>query len=172
MQAVRSVRSGHRAVRPRTTRVDNRGPLAQRGSAAVIQAVQKRPLASKGVAKAHAKSIRAKPGVRFNVYAQQGAIDRIRIVSQRKTPLHPDSSRRSADTSRTRCRRLPIPYAPAASQCTCRPAPAAAPLTRSPCAARGIPPRRPPATRPGWRPSPWRWWPGRRTRGSSRRWPS
>ncbi len=159
MQAVRSVRSGHRAVRPRTTRVDNRGPLAQRGSAAVIQAVQKRPLASKGVAKAHAKSIRAKLGVRFDArpraarahrphshnVATQDAAASGRIQTQCR--YIPNAARTSADTARP-CR-IPMHLPPRPG---CRP-----PFTQSPCAARGTPPRRPPATRPGWRPSPWRW---------------
>ena len=82
------------------------------GSAAVIQAVQKRPLASKGVAKAHAKSIRAKLGVRFdarpraarahrphshNVVTQDAAASG-RIQTQCR--YIPNAARTSADTAR------------------------------------------------------------------------
>ena len=116
MQAVRSVRSGHRAVRPRTTRVEIAGPSHREGGTPLLSKPSKRgPSRRRASRRPMPRAFRAKLGVRFDARPRAARAHRPHshnVATQ--TPPHPDASRRSADTSERGtdvCRyRTPLPH--------------------------------------------------------------
>lgn len=161
MQAVRSVRSGHRAVRPRTTRVENRGPLAQgRGQRRCYPSRPKEAprIAGRREGPCQEHPRKARRPLRRPPTRRKGpstAFAQCRNARRRRIRTHPDAVQIHPERGTDVCRyRTPLPHPNALAAPPRLPPP---PFMQSPCAARGTPPRRPPATRPGWRPSPWRW---------------